>query len=108
MPGTGLMQIAVAAFPAAVSAGDLPAADRAGLPARRCGERVVCHLRAPLHCRLAVRGWRAHVVAAGPAADAVAGPAYALRQRARAWPLAPQVRALPGAGDAHRAADDVA
>jgi hypothetical protein len=61
MPGTRAMFVAVAAFPAAVSPGNLPAAERAslGIAAGRCGEIVVCHLGDLLRCRLAVRGWRA-------------------------------------------------
>jgi len=53
MPGTRVMLVAVAAFPAAISPSDLAAAERAGLPAGRSGEHVVCHLRGPLRCRLA-------------------------------------------------------
>lgn len=56
MPGTRVMVVTVTAFPAAISPGDRAAAERAGPPVGRCGERVVCHLRDPLSCRLAVRG----------------------------------------------------
>jgi hypothetical protein len=63
MPGTRVMFVAMAAFPAAVSPDDLPAAERAGPLAGRCGDLAVCHLRDPLCCRLAVRGlrWMARV-----------------------------------------------
>src|SRR6185437_9942622 len=81
MPSTRVMFVAVAAFPAAVSPGDLPAAERAGLPAGRCGDLAVCHLRDPPRCRLTVHGlrwtprppwWRRP-----PAADAATVAAYA-------------------------------
>ena len=61
------MFVAVAAFPAAVSPDDLPAAERAGLLAGRYGDLAICHLRDPLRCRLAVRGlrWTARVHRSG-------------------------------------------
>jgi len=56
MPGTWIMLVAVASFPAALSPGDRAAAERPGLPAGGCGGHAVCHLRGPLRCRLAVCG----------------------------------------------------
>src|SRR5579863_5537411 len=48
MPGTRVMFVAVAAFPAAVSPDDLPAPERAGLLAGCCGGLAVGHRGDPL------------------------------------------------------------
>jgi hypothetical protein len=62
MPGVRGVLVAVAPFPASIGAGHLGAAERACLLAElaECyGKLVVCHLRDPLRCRLAVRAaWR--------------------------------------------------
>jgi hypothetical protein len=44
MPGPRIVLVEVAAFPAALGADDLTAAEVAGLPAARCGNRGVGHL----------------------------------------------------------------
>src|ERR1700730_18825510 len=66
VPHTRVMLVEVAAFPAAGSPGDLPAAEPSGLLAWRCGEPVVCHLRGPFRCRLAWRERRACRGGGGP------------------------------------------
>lgn len=89
MPDAGVMFAKVTAFPAAVSPCDLLAAERADLLAGRRCDGAVCHLRDPLRAHLAVPGlaWpTVAVVAAAPAADAVATSPYALRQRAEVQP----------------------
>lgn len=44
MPRAWIVLVEVAAFPAAFGADDLTAAEMAGLPAARCGDRGVGHL----------------------------------------------------------------
>jgi hypothetical protein len=68
MPVAWVVLVAVAPFPAAISPGEFVAAQRAclladmadmGDMAEHYGNRVICHLRDPLRCRLAVRvAWR--------------------------------------------------
>ena len=48
MPGTRVMHVTMAAFPAAVSPNGLPAAERAALLGGRCGDLALCHLRDPI------------------------------------------------------------
>jgi hypothetical protein len=45
VPGTRIMLVEVAAFPATLGADDLPAAEGAGFPAARCGKCGIRHLR---------------------------------------------------------------
>ena len=73
MPGVRGVLVAVAPFPASIGAGQLGAAQRGCLLAdlAECyGKLIVCHLRDPLRCRLAVcaawRGWCAGRRGGGP------------------------------------------
>jgi hypothetical protein len=79
------MFVAVAAFPAAVSPNDLPAAEWAGLLAVRYGDLAVCHLRDPLRCRMAVRGlrWTARVHRTGGGPGSGCSRSGSLRPRRR-------------------------
>jgi hypothetical protein len=54
MPGIWVVLVPVTPFPAAIGPGELRTAERVDLLARCHSKRVVCHLRDPLRCCLAV------------------------------------------------------
>ena len=100
MPGIRVVLIPVTPFPAAICPRELRTAERAGLLSglgEYYGERIVCHLRNPLHRRW-LCPWPSGpgIVAAAPSGMRSQDPAYAppdvppLQRRARKEP--PPVR----------------